>query len=220
MTQLGCFTPVMACRLRVARLDADGTPLNGLNDVVVTDSLVRLGYQVQVEEGSLITRKNGCGTVCVRRQAPDTVAGINLTLEFCKSDYELEELLTQAGLVMVDGDVVGSTLPDIDTELTQRVSVEAWAEAWDGDEQATDELGNLLYVRYVFPRTSWVPGDRAAAEEAAAILYTGRGFSNSNFGTGPGADLPDGVYITPKGEYVSGDDLPDANCGYHLNSGS
>lgn len=214
MTQLGCFTPVMACRLRIGRLDAAGTPLDGPNDIVVTDSLVRIGYQVQVDAGTLITKTNGCGKNCVRRQSPDQVGGVNLTLELCKSDYEADELLTGAALVLVDGIVRGSTIPDIDTDLTQYVSVEAWAEAWDGDEQAVDDDGNVLYTRYVFPKTTWVPGDRAAEEAAAAILYTGRGFSNSQFGTGPGDDLPDGVYITPKGEWIDSDGLPEANCGY------
>lgn len=210
----------MACLLVVGRNDAAGFPLDGPNDIVVSNSLVLLRYQSQVQEGTLLTKRSGCDVVCARRQAPDRVEGMNLTLEVCSLDYELEELLTQSGLVIEDNIVVGSTMPDIDAEITQRVSIMAFAELWDGDERATDSNGDPLWRVLVFPSTSWVPGDGGAENAEPTLQFTGRGFSNSNFGTGPIDLLPDGVYITPKGEYQFAGELPEANCGYLLASGS
>lgn len=219
MTQLGCFTPVFACRVRIGRQDASGAPLVGANNLVVS-SLVKISYSPQIKDGTLVTLEDGCGSECLHAQKPDKVSGLNLQIQFCTSDYELDELISGARLVMVGDTVRGSVMRDINEEVTSYVSIEAWAEAWEGNEQAVDNMGNPLYTRYVFPRTTWVPGDREAGGSAPVIQYNGKGYSNSQFGTGPGDDLPDGVYVTPKGEYVDDGGLPDANCGYLLNAGS
>lgn len=213
MPDRNCFSPILACRLRVARLDDSGAPLAGANNLVVSDALIRIGYSVVVEEGANLTQKNGCGVQCVKYQGDDKITGVNLTLELCSLDFELLEMLTGGTLVTEGGFTRGLTLPPADQELANRVSVEAWSLAWDGDEQAT-EGADTLTIRTIFPSTSWVEGDRTYEEGITRIPLTGRGRSNANFGDGPGNDLPWGVYVTPKGEYVDSDPMPEATCGY------
>lgn len=213
MTMAGCYTPILACRLRVALLDDAGAPDAGATSMVVTDSLVRIGYSLVISEGTAFEKKNGCGNVCVQYQGNDKVKAVNLTMEVCTLDYELVELMTQATLVSEGGFSRGTAIPDVNTELTRRVSVEAWSPLWDGDEQAT-RGASLLHLRYIFPSTTWVEGDRTAEEGITVLQFTGRGRGNANFGDGPGNDLPWGVYTSPKGEYEDDGALPDANCGY------
>lgn len=208
-----CYTPILACRLRVARLDAAGAPLAGADNLIVTDGLIQVGEQVVIEEGAAFTQKNGCGTICLTYQGRDKIKAVNLTLQLCYLDAELIEMMTGAHLVTVDGATRGYTLPDVDEELDQEVSVEAWSVAWDGDQQATLD-GDPLYIRHVWPRTTWVVGDRTFQEGPTTIPLTGRGNSNSEFGDGPANDLPWGEYVTPAGEFYDNGELPDSVCGY------
>jgi len=209
-----CFTPILACRLRVALLEDGGAPDPGSESMVVTDALVRLGYQLVVTQGAKFQKKNGCGKICVDYQGQDRIDSVNLTLEVCTLDFELISLMTGADLDIIAGDARGSALPQIDADLTRRVSVEAWSQAYDGDQPLTDDLGNPGYLRSIFPSTSWIEGDREYKEDVTAIILTGRGRSNANFGNGPGNDLTWGKYTSPKGEFLDFGDLPEATCGY------
>lgn len=208
-----CFTPILACRLRVALLDAGGAPDDGPDAMVVTDALVRIGYQLVVTAGAKFQKKNGCGKVCLDYQGQDRIDSVNLTLELCSLDFELVALMTQADTDVIGGETRGIALPQVDADLTRRVSVEAWAEAFDVDQPLTDSMGNVGYLRTIFPSTSWVESDREYKEDASPIILTGHGRSNANFGDGPGNDLTWGMYTSPKGEFLDFGDLPEATCG-------
>lgn len=216
MVAPNCYTPLLACRLRVALLEDNGAPDAGAGNVAVSDSLIRIGYSVVVTEGASFEQKNGCGDICVQYQGEDRIKAVNLTIELCHLDFELIALMTGASLVSEPGRTnIGTALPAVDADLSRRVSVEAWSLAWDGDEQAIDDTGGSepLYIRTIFPSTSWVEGDRTYEEGITRIPLTGRGRSNSQFGNGPGNDLPWGAYTTPKGEYLDDNALPAATCG-------
>jgi hypothetical protein len=211
-----CYSVIFACRLRVALLDDSGAPDAGADSLAVSDSIIRLQYQLDVSAGASIEQKNGCGNVCAQYQGQDRIKGVNLTLELCHLDFELIALMTGASLVSEPGRTnIGTAIPSIDADLTRRVSLEAWSQAWDGDEQATDTTGGSepLYIRNIFPSTSWREGDREMSETFSRITLIGRGRSNANFGNGPGNDLPWGAYTTPKGEYLDDGELPTATCG-------
>lgn len=216
MPDPNCYTPLLACRMRVALLDANGAPDDGADHLAVSDSLINVGYSVVVEEGAEFSQKNGCGVTCVQYQGQDRIKAVNLTMELCHLDFELLALMTGASLVSEAGRPnIGTALPAVDADLTRRVSLEVWSYAWDGDQQAIDTTGgsDALYIRTVFPSTSWVEGDRTYEEGITRITLTGKGRSNSNFGNGPGNDLPWGAYTTPKGEYLDDNALPTATCG-------
>ncbi len=208
-----CVTPLLVCRLRIALLDDTGAPDAGDDSVWVTDQLIRMTYQLQVEAGTRFVQKNGCGTVCVKYEGEDQITGVNLTMELCKLDIEGVALATGNSLVTEGArGIVGSAIPDVGESQTRRVSVEAWSPAWDGDEAAT-EGGNPLYVRTIFPSVGWTEGDRTFEEGITRIPLNGKGRGNANFGNGPGNDLPWGAYTSPKGEYMDDNDLPTATCG-------
>lgn len=216
MGQPNCFTPLLACRLRIALLDDSGAPDAGADSVWVTDSLIRIGYSLVRSEGVKFEQKNGCGVICVQYQGAARITGVNLTLELCHLDFEGIALATGASLVSEAGRTnIGTALPAVDSDLTRRVSVEAWSLAWDGDEQATDSTGGNepLYIRTIFPSVSWTEGDRTYEEGITRIPLVGEGRSNTNFGNGPANDLPWGAYTSPKGEYLDDGELPTATCG-------
>ncbi len=207
-----CFSSLQVCRLRVALLDDAGAPDAGADALVVSDALIQIGWQVQVSEGSNFEQKNGCGSVCLTYQGPDKITGVNLTAQLCTLDHELIALMTGANLAVVGGETRGFALPGPNEELTRRVSVEAWALAWDGDQQAVD-TGNPLYQRYIWPSVSWLFGDGTLEDNPLAVPLTGRGRGNAGFGNGPGNDLPWGVYTTAMGVFTDDGELPVATCG-------
>lgn len=207
-----CFSSLQVCRLRVALLDDAGAPDPDAEGLWVTDALIQIGWRVRVREGSNFRQPNGCGTVCLTYQGPDQIEGVDLTLQLCTLDHEGIALMTQSNLAVVDGVTRGFALPSVNDDLDRRVSVEAWAKAWDGDEQAVDS-GNALYQRYIWPSTSWVFGDGTLEDNPLAVPLSGRGRSNSQFGNGPGNDLPWGVYTSAMGIYTDDGELPDAICG-------
>lgn len=210
---MGCYTPVKVCRMRATRLDDVGAPLPGSDSVVVTDALITLGYSVVLKTGANFEQQNGCGDVCATVQDPDQVKAVDLKMDLCKLDHELVELLTGATLVQVLGQTRGFVIPQVDTPLTSEVSIEAWAKAWDGDQQAVLN-GQPMYYRYVFPRTTWVLGDQTLENKVITLPMSGHGKSNSQFGDGPANDLPYDVYLAPMGIFDDDSELPDATCGY------
>ncbi len=216
MSLPNCLTPLLACRLRMAVLATNGAPSAGAGNLWVSDSLIKLSYQLQVETGVTFTQKNGCGTTCVQYEGADRIKSVTLSLELCHLDFEGVALATGASLVSEAGRTnIGTALPSVDADLTRRTSLEIWSLAWDGDEQAVDDTGGSepLYIRTIFPSVSWVEGDRTYEEGITRIVLNGKGRSNANFGNGPGNDLPWGAYNTPKGEYLDDGELPVATCG-------
>lgn len=205
-----CYGGVQACRLRVARLDAGGAPDTGEDNLYVTDSIIQIQSTPEVEAGDEFTQKNGCGDICVSFKGKDHIKRVGLSLSLCQLDGELLEMLTGGSVLTSGGDTVGYAMAASDDDPIP-VSVEAWAKAWDGSQQAVDG-SDSLYWRFVWPSTTWVMGQHTLANGVITIPLTGIGIENSGFGTGPGGDLPGAI---PGAEaFLIDTALPDATCGY------
>lgn len=208
-----CTGSIQAVRLRIGLLAANGAPAPSSNGLIVSDSLIQINWKVVLKAGAQLELENGTGGICASFQGRDKVKSVDLDMQLCVLDAEQIELQTGGGLVTVDGESVGWTLPDVNEEIDREVSVEAWSLAWDGDEQATDGA-DALYHHWVWPRTTWTFGDGGLSSDFLRVPLVGHGTSNANFGDGPGNDLPWGVFTTPMGEFVDDQPLPDAACGY------
>jgi hypothetical protein len=202
----GCFTPILAVRLRACLLDDTGAPLAGADSVVVTDALINIGYSVVLKAGADLEQDNGGGEVCATYQGDDEIKFVNLKLE-------LISLLTGATLVEVAGITRGFAIPTVGAKLSRRASIEAWAIAQDGDEQALLN-GNPMFYRYIFPRTSWTLGDQTLENKIGTVPLVGKGRANSQFGDGPANDLPWDAYTSAMGIFDDDSDLPDSVCGF------
>lgn len=211
---LKCTGSLQACRLRVARLSADGAPAAGVNNLYVTDALIQINWKVVLKTGAQIDVENGCGDICLTYQGRDRVKSVDLDMQLCVLDAELIELLTGSNLIVVDGDNVGWSLPDSSVEIDNDVSIEAWSLAWDGDEQAIDDNSDTLWHHWVWPRTTWTFGDGGLSNDALRVPLVGHGKSNSAFGNGPANDMPWNAVSGPMGEFVTPISPPEAACGY------
>lgn len=209
----GCFTPILAVRLRACLLDDTGAPDPGADSVVVTDALISVGYSVVLKAGADLEQDNGAGEVCATYRGDDEIKSVTLKMELCKLDHELITLLTGSTLVEVSGQTRGFAIPVVGAKLNRKVSIEAWAIAQDGDEQALLG-GNPLFYRYIWPRTSWTLGDQTLENKIGTIPLNGKGVGNSSFGDGPANDLPWDAYSSAMGIFDDNGTLPESVCGF------
>lgn len=175
---------IHALRLRVTRLAANGAPAVGANNMYITSALTKISFQGEYLEGDEIEEKNGSGELCLYYQAPDVLKRINVKLEICSPDPELEELLGGGTVLTSAGDTVGLAAPAVGVDPQPNgISIEAWSHAvLNGSIDA-----ELPYIHWVFPKIrNLKPDEKTLANEALKPAYEGFGLENANWGDGPG----------------------------------
>ena len=210
-----CLTPVDVCALRITALDDNGTPLVGASSAVVR-SLVQIQKSTTISTGTSFEQRDGCGNICASKTGVDAITGVGLELQLCQYDFALAALLLGTdpilGNVFTASGPIGVDLPSSTAGAGNGVCVEAWSKAMDGSEQAVSQASNLVWVHYVWPKVTWVPGQTTLAEGVILTSFTGKGVENSQIFDGPFDDFP----TQPQGaEYVFYDeDIPDVTCAY------
>jgi len=212
-----CYGSIQACRLRVASLDDGGAPDSDTpGSVIVTDSLIQVQTSYEIETGQEFTQKNGCGDICQTFKEDDKLKRVTLELQLCQLDYELIALLLNATLItgdIVEADApIGYDLPPSTASAGNGVSMEVWTKAWDGGSQAVSGTGDPLYHHFVWPKTTWVPGQRTLQSGILVIPVSGTGVENPQIGDGVANDFP---ISNPQGAEMAflDDNLPSADCG-------
>jgi hypothetical protein len=200
-----CAASLYVCRFRVARLNADGSPKVGANNMVVSEALARLSWEPELEAGTEHVQKNGCGDVYASYKKRDQVKRLTMTLDLVTPDPDLQEILV-GGEVLDNGN--GYAYPDLGDTNDDKVSIEAWSKALVNGE--VDDT--LPWIWWVFPETSWQYGARALEESFMGLPFTGSATENSNWDNGPANDWPE--ISTQVCQHLRIDDIPDADCGY------
>lgn len=220
-----CFGSLQVCAVRVAKLDANGSPLTGSGNGLVTDALIDATIDPDVETGTSSRIKNACGNICATFKGCDTLLGVNLSMNLCELDAQLLSFLV-GGDTILDlggagaGDVIGMELPGVSDACPNGVSLEMWSKAWDSDQQATPPfLGGTTaaYFHWVFPRTKWQIGSLNFEEDFMTVAVNGYGEANANITTnGPFDDWPTDVAarggITNCGGFFLQGSIPTASC--------
>lgn len=205
-----CARHVFACSLRVTRLETDGSPAVGANNMYVSDALATIAIASNIEEGDEFVVKNGCGELCVNVKACDQLKRLDLTMGLCYPDPELLELLLEGSKLNTDGAAVGFAYPSLgETGCTDGVSVEWWSKRYDvgGSLDST-----YPYEHYIAPKTFWVPTNRNFENGPVTVELTGFAIENDNWGNGPENDYHGtsdrSLQSLPEA------DLPTPTCGY------
>ena len=182
---------IQGVSIRVTRLDAAGTLLNGPGDSYTTSAFMRVSFTPEYEEGDEITEKSANGSVCVTYKSPDTLKRITMELAICEPDAELTSLIS-GGLLLrknigtfasPDNKSIGWAAPAVgDDPAGNGVAIEAWSHAIkDGKKSST-----LPYFHWVFPYAKLrQSGDRVIENGMLATTFEGYGLGNVNFVDGP-----------------------------------
>lgn len=208
-----CYGAIKFCAIAAARLDADGSPNFGTENLYVSKAGIEIAVSPQVKEGTVIQQESGCGEICVDFQDCDRIPRVNLALQLCQWDYELMELLGMGVLEETAGTPIGFAMPDPNASCPDGVVIEAFAFAWDGDQRALHPISGLpAYHRYRYPKVTWALGDWTNGNSLAILTANGKASPNTNIGSGPFCDWPS----TPEGPFAVDlvDSLPTIQCGY------
>lgn len=205
-----CLGQTNLCRMRVARLDSNGVPRPGANNMYVTDLMATISVDPVYVDGDEIEEKNGCGAVMVSRRSPDTLKRLSFELMFLTPAPQLTEILV-GGAVLTTGAKVGYAFPRLGViNDGGGKSIEWWTEQVDsGDLDETYPAG-----RWVAPKVRNLRIGKKDFGNGKGVntIITGQMYENENWYNGPVNDwtvasnaaafwLPDAV-------------MPNAVCGY------
>lgn len=216
MANQTCTSLLKVCHMRVLRLDGAGEIVVGADARYEHAAPIALSYTEQRPERERLEQKDGCGDTCgLYIGPPRAVDSVELSVDLCKLDAELVEMLA-GGSVITDGTygTVGYLSATDSTVNVEGVAIETWSIAWNGRQRALRN-GEPAWYRHVFPKTTWQVGQITANNEGfSTIPMTGFGEVNSGFATGYSADpFPTDVGESAYG-WVLDDALPEAFCGY------
>lgn len=181
-----CLPQIHACAMRVTDLEADGVPLPGDDNVIVSDSLVKITIAPVFIEGTDITDKNGCGDVCLNYKGRPSFRRGDVTIEVCTHDPWLEAKLS-GGATITSGEATGATAPSIGPITGAGVSIEFLrSRINDGDRDP-----DFPYAWWVLPKAvNLKPGNKEASDGNPHPTFTGELLENVNWFDGPGNDWP------------------------------
>lgn len=227
MPEPHCFGSLQTVAVRVAALDANGSPSPGASKGYVTDAVIEATVGVEVEEGDEFTLKNGWGGICATYKDCDRVKRVTVEMTLCQLDGELLSLLV-GGSNIADlggagvGNSIGYELGDIDDACANGVCLEIWTKAWDGTSQATPAFagGNtVVYHHFVMPKVKFQLGDLKFENDFMQVPVKGFGDSNPRItANGPyddwSADIVARGGITNSLGWFMDATLPVAACGF------
>lgn len=190
-----CIGQHSVCYLRVARLGTNCAPLTGADTTAITAGIVTMTATPEIEEGQLFEAKNGCNRIIWSAEDCDIVKRWNLTGQFNLFDEEMEELMFGGSLITAtsgpfSGDVIGYAHPGKGAECSNGASLEVWSKVGLETATCTTASNVPVWVRHVFPRVIFTPGERVLENDVAVLNFTGKATENVAWGTGPFADVP------------------------------
>ena len=205
-----CGVSFGACLLRVTRLDSNGNVIAG-NNAYVSDKLVQVTVNPNVETGNNFPVRNGCGCKIASRKFPDTFNFFDLSVQDAAFEPQLIAFMLGADTITNGSDTVGFAFPSALAcdEANPLVAFEFWAENVVGS--GLDPV--YPYFHWVFPGSTWTLGDNTFAEGPSQPTLNGASQTNGNWGDGPYGDgPPDGQDISEGGVWATDDALPTAAC--------
>lgn len=178
---------VHGVRMRVCRLDSNGVPTPGANNLYVSECFTKVSISPVYTAGSEIEEKNAQGVVCVNYIGADTFKRADIQIEMCSPDPYLSALLS-GGTVLTDGGKTGWAPPALGAvPLTTSLSIEVWSRRIDdGELDADSPFGWWVYPRVRNLKVEgWEHGDSALLP-----MFSGQAYENPNWLDGPLNDWP------------------------------
>lgn len=226
MPEPHCFGSLQVCRMRIAKLNASGSPLTGALNGYVTNALIEATVDLEIEEGDQFTLKNGCGEICQTFRDCDRLVGASIEMDLCHLDAELVAFMTGSSVIRDlggagSGNAIGMEFAGTDDACADGVSLEMWTKAWDNTVQATPPFagGNTnVYFHFVFPRTKFHVGQLTFENDFMRVPVAGFAEENPRItSNGPFDDWPADIAarggITNIGGFFLDSTIPTAACG-------
>lgn len=212
-----CLPSLQFCAIQVARLDANGVPTPGANNLYVSDKMGTLTATPVYREGDAFESVSGCGDLIVSFKDQNRLQRITAELGLLVPDPQLTEML--AGGVVISNEEAptagaGYAAPELLVAANPNgVSVECWTKriSPDGAQDAT-----WPWWHWVFPRLYFDLGAKNFQNGTMDHPFTGWGIENPNWYDGPLQAWPDTDNSNRVFSYLPmpAGDFPNVECGY------
>lgn len=175
--------------MRVTRVNSLGRPVYGPDAYVITKGFIRVAEQQQITEGEQISLQNASGENCVSDKSPDSLDWINVTIDFCRVDFCLWQLINEhfRQLRNCYGEVSGIA-ESYNLAQDSGFALEFWqdTQGW----VPTDPLaeGAWLYKLLAFVVGARL-GDETTENNATTFQVVARTKRGSGWGVGPHNDI-------------------------------
>jgi hypothetical protein len=193
----------------MAKLDADCSPLGGVDSGIVSAGIVTMTAEPEVEEGTVAEPKNGCGRILATVSDPDIIKRFNITGgEIAFHDVEMQELMFGGGLVKgkasgsYANENIGWYSPGTSSPNPRGVYLEVITQTFaEGLGDCAGAAADFPpYVGHIFGKALLVRGSINFANEVTNVTFTGKAFQNPNLFDGPWNDYP-GIGYIPNAPY-------------------
>ena len=208
-----CLPQVHADVMRVAKLDTNGVPLPGVENLYVSTALTTLTFEPEIKDGEEIEELNAAGEICVAFQGDPSLKWTNVTIEICTPDPYLEALFSQGTVITADGagaqDPKGYAYPAIGPiRSSGGISTELWAKRINNGDLDPD----FPYAHWALPKIVQLrPAGRNFGNESQKPSFTGRGLENLNWFDGPMNDFD--AASDRVAQWIPATGKPTAKCG-------
>lgn len=211
-----CLAAIHLCRVRATRLNSDGTPMSGSNNVYVTDKPMVLTVTPVIEAGEDKTLVGGCDCIIAEYRGFDKLKRFDLELDLGVMEPGLFELLLGSTAIAEGTDIIGQWWTenafDCSTPAQPNVAFEGWQTGWN--ESGQD--GTWPYVHWVWPSSFWQIAQHTLQNDFNQPKLTGFTRGNSNWGAGIYGDQPEASPAL--GGWFYSTTIPTASCGYQTQS--
>jgi len=207
---VNCGVSFGLCRARVTRVDSNGNVIAG-NNAYVTDTAITVTVTPNIETGTAVSVRNGCGCKISSFKFPDTFNWFEFSFADATLEPEMMAFMLGAATITDGADTVGLAFPSslACDEDEPAVAFEFWTKHIVGSGQDA----SFPWVHWVFPMTIWALGDNTFEEAAAQPTLNGFSRTNGNWGDGPYGDgPPDGEDISEGGYWKTDVEPPEADC--------
>lgn len=213
-----CATMLHICRMRITRLNSDGTLITGPNNSVVSDTIIDLAWNPTILAGDERDLMGGCDCLLATFKGRDKHKRFDLTLHNGNLDFAALEMMTGSALITDDSTApvpIGVQFPTNNVigcgVARPFVAIEAWAEMWDGASVPANPA--FQFARVVFPLTEWRWDNNTMQNDYQPTALAGFTRNNPNWADHYG-DMPFGRTIGAGGGIIFDSAMPDATCGY------
>jgi len=185
-------------RLRATLVDSCGMPIQGPRSRIVTSGFVTVTASPQMREAQDLESTNADGAVCVSDRTRAERKWWNVTLELCKVNTDLYNMLMDWELVLGhDGEAIGFS-DKKDQPDNRGVAIEIWTGVGSEDEcdeipddddiliaGATGSVAKYGYVLFGVVKEFALAGDLQIGAQVSTFSLAGRTGSPTRWGRGP-----------------------------------
>lgn len=214
-----CGPSLQLCAVRVTLLDSLGNVSAATDNSYVTDQLISVGANPDIQAGTVQTLTGGCDCTVADYRGDDKLKRFLFALGTAAVEPGLLALLIGADVIDAAGDVIGLTWPGPIQCGTSapNTAFEFWTKHWNGDFQDA----TWPWFHHTYPSSSWQIGNQSFQNDFAQPTINGFSRQNQLWGNGPYGDQPAGIDISRGGFYLTATEPPTAECGFqHVVPGS